>query len=88
MEKDGDSWKVKLAVRDLPPKEYDADGNRVYGKFEMEEMSDDGEESGEDERVKIMAFAELNDARLLERAEVEVATAAAAAAAGDEAGDG
>jgi hypothetical protein len=82
MEKDGDGWKVKLAVRDLPPKEYDADGNRVYGKFEMEEMSDDGEDSGEDERVKIMAFAELNDARLLERAEAEVATAA-----GDEAGE-
>jgi hypothetical protein len=82
MEKDGDGWKVKLAVRDLPPKEYDADGNRVYGKFEMEEMSDDGEDSAEDERVKVMAFAELNDARLLERAAVEVATAA-----GDEAGD-
>ena len=82
LEKDGDGWKVKLAVRDLPPKEYDADGNRVYGKFEMEEMSDDGEDSGEDERVKIMAFAELNDARLLERAAVEVATAA-----GDEAGE-
>jgi hypothetical protein len=77
MEKDGENWKVKLAVRDLPPKEYDADGNRVYGKFEMEEMSDDGEESGEDERVKVMAFADLNEARLLERVEVEVATAAA-----------
>jgi hypothetical protein len=82
MEKDGDGWKVKLAVRDLPPKEYDADGNRVYGKFEMEEMSDDGEDSGEDERIKIMAFTELNDARLLERTEAEAATAA-----GDEAGD-
>jgi hypothetical protein len=83
MEKDGDDWKVKLAVRDLPPKEYDADGNRVYGKFEMEDMSDDEEEnSAEDERVKVMAFAELSDARLLERAEVQVATAA-----GDEAGD-
>jgi hypothetical protein len=82
MERDGDGWKVKLAVRDLPPKEYDADGNRVYGKFEMEEMSDDGEDSGEDERIRIMAFTELNDARLLERAEAEVATAA-----GDEAGD-
>jgi len=82
MEKDGDGWKVKLAVRDLPPKEFDADGNRVYGKFEMEDMSDDEEDSGEDERVKVMAFAELSDARLLERAQVEVATAA-----GDEAGD-
>lgn len=82
MEKDGDGWKVKLAARDLPPKEYDADGNRVYGKFEMEEMSDDEEDSGEDERVKVMAFAELNDARLLERVELEVATTA-----GDEAGN-
>ncbi|KAM0706709.1 hypothetical protein Q7P35_006039 [Cladosporium inversicolor] len=82
MEKDGDGWKVKLALRDLPPKEYDADGNRVYGKFEMEDMSDDEEDSGADERVKVMAFAELSDARLLERAAVEVATAV-----GDEAGD-
>lgn len=76
MEKDGDNWKVKLAVRDLPPKEYDADGNRVYGKFEMEEMSDDEEDSEEDERVKVMAFAELSDARLLERAIVEAAIGA------------
>jgi hypothetical protein len=75
MEKDGAEWKVKLAVRDLPPKEYDADGNRVYGKFEMEEMSDDGEKPGEDERVKVMAFADLNEARLLERAGVEVEAA-------------
>jgi hypothetical protein len=75
MEKDGDGWKVKLAARDLPPKEYDADGNRVYGKFEMEEMSDDGDGSEEDERIKLMTFAELNDARLLERAEAEVVTA-------------
>ena len=82
MEKVDDGWKVKLAVRDLPPKEYDADGKRVYGKFEMEEMSDDEDGAEEDERIKVMAFADLNDAKLLERAEVEAATAA-----GDEAKD-
>jgi len=76
MEKDGDGWKVKVALRDLPPKEYDADGNRVYGKFEMEEMSDDEDGGQEDERVKIVSFAELNDARLLERAAAEAETAA------------
>lgn len=74
---DGDGWKVKVALRDLPPKEYDGDGNRVYGKFEMAEMSDEEEEedSQGDERIKVIAFADLADARLLERAEVEAATA-------------
>lgn len=76
VEKDQDAgaWKVKLAVRDLPPKEYDEDGNRVYGKFEMAEMSDDEEDAEEDERIKVMAFAELADARLLKRAEAEEST--------------
>jgi hypothetical protein len=76
MEKDDDGWKVKVALRDLPPKEYDADGNRVYGKFEMEEMSDDEDGAEEDERVKIVPLAELNDARLLRRAAAEAETAA------------
>jgi hypothetical protein len=76
VEKDGDDWKVKVALRDLPPKEYDGDGNRVYGKFEMEEMSDDEDDAQDDERIKVMAFAELADARLLQRLEEEVATAA------------
>lgn len=84
VQKDGDDWKVKLAVRDLPPKEYDADGNRVYGKFEMAEMSDDEDDSEEDERTKVMAFADLGDARLLKRAEAEVVTAAEAEAEGSE----
>jgi hypothetical protein len=48
----------------------------VYGKFEMEEMSDDEDDAQDDERIKVMAFAELADARLLQRLEEEVATAA------------
>lgn len=80
VEKDADGWKVKLAARDLPPKEYDEDGNRVYGKFEMAEMSEDEEDAeGEDERIKVMAFAELADARLLKR-EAEVMTVTGAEA--------
>jgi hypothetical protein len=84
MEKDGDGWKVKVALRDLPPKEYDGDGNRVYGKFEMEEMSDDEDDVQGDERIKVVAFAELADARLLQRLEEEVATAAGVEAEGEQ----
>jgi hypothetical protein len=84
MEKDGDGWKVKVALRDLPPKEYDGDGNRVYGKFEMEEMSDDENDVQGDERIKVVAFAELADARLLQRLEEEVATAAGVEAEGEQ----
>jgi hypothetical protein len=70
-EEGGESWKVKLAVRDLAPKEYDDEGNRVYGKFEMAGLSDDEGDGEEDERIKTMSLGELADVRLLLRAEAE-----------------
>ena len=70
-EQGSESWKVKLAVRDLAPKEYDDEGNRVYGKFEMAGMSDDEGDGEEDERIKTMSLGELSDVRLLLRAEAE-----------------
>lgn len=67
-----DAWKVKVAVRDLAPKEYDDEGNRVYGKFEMEGLSDDEGEGEGDERIKSLSLGELADVRLLLREEAGV----------------
>lgn len=75
LEKDGEegdgSWKTQAAIRDLPPKEYDEEGKRVYGKFEMAGLSDDedgeGEGEGTDERVKVLGLGELGGLRLLMR---------------------
>ncbi|KAI7561429.1 hypothetical protein KC343_g8938 [Hortaea werneckii] len=63
MRKDDDGWDVKMATRDLRPKEYDEEGNRVYGKFEMQGLSDDEGEEG----TKTMAWAEMSEPRLLHR---------------------
>ncbi|GAB1731495.1 hypothetical protein NU195Hw_g1497t1 [Hortaea werneckii] len=63
MRKDDDGWDVKMATRDLRPKEYDEDGNRVYDKFEMQGLSDD---EG-DEDTKTIAWAEMSEPRLLHR---------------------
>ncbi|CAK3751815.1 Hypothetical predicted protein [Lecanosticta acicola] len=65
--KDGDAWIVKLAKRDMQPKEYDEDGNRVYRKFEMEGLSED---EGDDD-VQILQWAEMQDPRLLHRVATE-----------------
>lgn len=75
LEKEDEGWKAKVAIRDLPPKEFDEDGNRVYGKFEMAEMSDDEDESDApaDERIKNVVLGELADVRLLLKAEEEEA---------------
>lgn len=70
LEKEGDVWTMKLALRDLAPKEYDDQGDRVYGKFDMAPLNGEEELSEEEERLKVASFAELNDARLLQRAEV------------------
>jgi hypothetical protein len=70
-EEGGESWKVKLAVRDLAPKQYDDEGNRVYGKFEMEGMSDDEGDDEGDERIKTLTLGDLADVRLLLRTEAE-----------------
>ncbi|KAK5134707.1 hypothetical protein LTR08_006222 [Meristemomyces frigidus] len=61
---DDGSWALKLAMRDLHEKEVDEEGKRVYSKFEMEGMSDDG---GEDERVRTMQWSEMVEPRLLLR---------------------
>ncbi|KAI6866423.1 hypothetical protein KC338_g4723 [Hortaea werneckii] len=63
LRKDDDGWDVKMARRDLRPKEYDEEGNRVYGKFEMQGLSDD---EGEED-AKTMAWAEMGEPRLLHR---------------------
>ncbi|KAK3067018.1 hypothetical protein LTR53_016351, partial [Teratosphaeriaceae sp. CCFEE 6253] len=62
-------WSIKLALRDVPAKQYDDDGNRVYKKFEMEGLSDDeeGGEKGRDERVRNVVWEELVEVRLLLR---------------------
>ncbi|KAI7337285.1 hypothetical protein KC315_g2393 [Hortaea werneckii] len=63
LRKDDDGWDVKMATRDLRPKEYDEEGNRVYGKFEMQGLSDD---EGEED-TKTIAWAEMSEPRLLHR---------------------
>ncbi|KAI6832926.1 hypothetical protein KC340_g6831 [Hortaea werneckii] len=63
MGKEDDGWDVKMATRDLRPKEYDGEGNRVYDKFEMQGLSDDEGEEG----TKTMAWAEMIEPRLLHR---------------------
>jgi hypothetical protein len=59
-EKDGDSWPIQLAPRDLPPRRYDDDGNRVYEKFET--MEDD---EGDDDGRRTLGWAEMLEPRLL-----------------------
>ncbi|GAB1742289.1 hypothetical protein NU219Hw_g7843t1 [Hortaea werneckii] len=63
MRKEDDGWDVKMATRDLRPKEYDEEGNRVYGKFEMEGISDDEGDEG----TKTMTWGEMSEPRLLHR---------------------
>ncbi|KAM0720602.1 hypothetical protein Q7P37_004739 [Cladosporium fusiforme] len=68
-----DAWKTLLALRDLPPKEYDEDGMRVYGKFEMAGMSDDeGDGEEEDERIKVLLLGDLMEVKLLKRGDEAV----------------
>lgn len=63
--RDDEMWTIKLALRDLPTKEYDEEGRRVYSKFEMEGLSDDeGEEGG---RIKTVKWNDLLEPRLLKR---------------------
>lgn len=57
-------WEVKLAMRDLPQRRYDEDGNRVYDKFEMQGSDDEAET--DDAREVI--WNELTAPRLLLRA--------------------
>lgn len=77
LEKEGEEWKMQMALRDLPPKEYDEDGKRVYGKFEMADMSDD-EGDGEDERIKVLSLGGLSEVKLLKRGDGDAEMAGAA----------
>ncbi|KAI7239225.1 hypothetical protein KC330_g2016 [Hortaea werneckii] len=63
MRKEDDGWDVKMATRDLRPKAYDEEGNRVYGKFEMEGISDDEGDEG----TKTMTWGGMIEPRLLHR---------------------
>jgi hypothetical protein len=69
--KDEDGWTIKMALRDLPPKEFDENGQRVYSKFEMGGLTDDEED---DEREKVVKWAELDQPRLLLRREEAAVT--------------
>ncbi|KAK0929994.1 hypothetical protein LTR29_016901 [Friedmanniomyces endolithicus] len=73
------TWVVKQALRDLVrAKEYDGEGRRVYKKFEMEGLSDEEEEDGDEseERVRRVEWEELLEARLLFRKGGEAVTPA------------
>jgi hypothetical protein len=59
-EKEEDYWSIQLAPRDLPPKKYDDDGNRVYEKFETME-----DEEGDDDGRRTLGWAEMLEPRLL-----------------------
>ncbi|KAF2721375.1 hypothetical protein K431DRAFT_284973 [Polychaeton citri CBS 116435] len=68
------AWTIKLALRDLPPREFDGDGNRVYSKFETETFSDDEDGEGGDshQREKVVEWAEIEacaPVRLLKKPE-------------------
>ncbi|KAF2219084.1 hypothetical protein BDZ85DRAFT_60916 [Elsinoe ampelina] len=54
---------LQLAKRDLPERTYDAEGNRIYEKFEMQS----GEDDAEDEGLLELRFEELVEPRLLSR---------------------
>lgn len=60
------SWTIQLASRDLKPKVFDEEGNRVYSKFEMPGTD------AEDEGLRGVSWAELGEVRLVLRPEIEV----------------
>lgn len=59
------SWVIQLASRDLKPKVFDEDGNRVYSKFDMPDTD------AEDEGRRDVSWARLGEVRLILRPEVE-----------------
>ena len=71
-DKSDGEWTVKLALRDVrPPKSFDDDGNRVYGKFEMEGFSDGEGDEGDEARTRTIAWSEMCEPKLLLRATTE-----------------
>lgn len=79
---EGDQFTLHLllAERDAPTtknRQYDAEGNRVYGRFECPDPSDDeemadGGENEEDGRKLTVAFAELMNPRVLQSTPLDV----------------
>ncbi|CAD0046830.1 unnamed protein product [Aureobasidium pullulans] len=59
---------LQLAKRDIPGKQYDSQGRRLFDKFEM--ITGDEEDEEEDVGFLEVELAELIDARLLQAAEV------------------
>ncbi|KAL2118735.1 hypothetical protein VTJ04DRAFT_8395 [Mycothermus thermophilus] len=66
---DGNTLMVRLAKRDWNrdrnEKMYDEDGNRVFDKFELPVMDDEGEESEED-GYRTLGIADMIDPRILQ----------------------
>ncbi|KAK6415567.1 hypothetical protein LTR95_017575 [Oleoguttula sp. CCFEE 5521] len=68
-------WGVRMAIRDMPKKSYDEEGNRVYAKFEMEavdgEQGEDEVEDDVDERARVLSWGETGEVRLLRKGELQ-----------------
>lgn len=62
-EESQDGWTVKMAQRDVVPRKFDEEGNRMYGKFEVEDPSDEEAE----ERVRVIQWGDMTEPRLLLR---------------------
>lgn len=69
MEKGDNGWKVKMALRDLPPKEYDEQGRRVYSKFETIDVdgTEEDDVNDDDERIEVLQWQDMGEPRLLQR---------------------
>lgn len=63
----GKVCECELSKRDVKPPRYDEEGNRVYGKFEMPR---DDEEEGLGERVRVLAWEDMGEVRVVRKAGV------------------
>ncbi|KAH8896442.1 hypothetical protein GQ53DRAFT_838556 [Thozetella sp. PMI_491] len=86
-DKDAQSLGVVLAKRDRAPepeKEYDEQGNRIYGKFEAPDMDDEEDEGSEAAwGYRQIGFFELMQPRILKQPPVALEAAAEGAAVKD-----
>nr|OQO15783.1 hypothetical protein B0A51_16303 [Rachicladosporium sp. CCFEE 5018] len=62
-------WGVRMAIRDMPQRTFDEEGNRVYAKFEMEGEDAEGDEEV-DERARVLSWGEMGEVRLLRKGEM------------------
>ncbi|KAK6433382.1 hypothetical protein LTR95_010438 [Oleoguttula sp. CCFEE 5521] len=60
-------WGFRMAIRDMPHKTFDEEGNRVYAKFEMEGEDGEEEEEDVDERARVLSWSEMGEVRLLRK---------------------